>query len=323
MNALSTAFHQTLRSARLLWLLYGITLIMGLLAALPFYHTLLVEDQNSLAFLKLLNGFDYTVFSDFMHRSRRALAPLMSVGRWLGLLYVLLSVCFSGGIIARFVQASALRSTGSFTPGMFWQACSYYVRKLLLLFSVTLLFVLIGAGIWLVIGSLVGIVLNDSLTERGEFWIGLTFFILAALTTTFVLCIGDYAKVLMVSEEEGNPFRAFGRAGRLVLRNPGRTYGLYCLLILLGTGLFGVYFLIDDLILMRNWPTILILFIVQQTLIFARVLLKVWSLGTAYHVYEMLPKPAPVPKPATIPEPIITQRSATDTDENEPQPHEA
>lgn len=319
MNALSTAFQQTLRSAWLVSLLYGITLVLGLLAALPFYTTLIVEDQNSLAFLNLLGGFDYTVFSDFMHRSGRAIAPLMSVGRWVGVLYVLLSIFFAGGILARFTQFHALRSTNSFSIGLFWQACSYYVGRFMRLFGVTLLFVLAGSGLWLVVGSLVGITLSDTLTERGEFWIGVVFFTLFTFTATFILCIGDYAKVLMVREDEANAFRAFGRAGRLVVRNIGKTYGLYCLLILIGTGLFGIYFLIDEAVPMSNWFTILLMLIVQQALIFTRVGLKVWSLGTAYTVYEILPKSAPALQPTTLPKPVNSQASASDVDDREPQ----
>ena len=309
MNALSVAFLQTCRSARLLWLLYGVTLILSLLVALPFYRTFKVEAQNSLAFLNLLAGFDYTVFSDFMHRSGRTIAPLLSVGRWLGMLYVFLSVFFAGGILAWFAQFSALRSSDSFSAGLFWQACSHYIGRFSRLFGVTLLFVLIGGGIWLVAGTLVGVALSGTFTERGQFWIGITFFILSVLTATFLLCIGDYAKVLMVGEDEPNAFRAFGRAGRLVLQNVGKTYGIYWMLILIGTGLFGIYFLIDEAILMSNWLTILIMFIVQQALIFARVSLKVWSLGTAYTVYKALPKPQPVVRSLPI-------ANATSDDEN-------
>ncbi|MBD2752398.1 hypothetical protein [Spirosoma validum] len=304
MNALSTALQQTLRSAKLLWLLYVITLVLGLVAALPFYNTLKVEDQNSLAFLDLLNGFDYTIFSDFMHRSKRVIAPLMSVSRWLGLVYVFLSIFFAGGILARFTQFTALRSPEPFSVGMFWQASSYYVGRFLRLFGVTLLFVIIGGGLWLVLGTLIGVALSDTFTERGQFWIGLIFFILFALTATFFLCIGDYAKVLMVQEDEHKAFRAFGRAGRLVLRNVGKTYGLYFLLILIGTGFFGIYFLIDDAILMSGWLTILLMLVVQQTLIFARVGLKVWSLGTAYAIYQVLPKPQPIAPPQPTPAPV-------------------
>ena len=297
MRALSSAFWQTIRSGRLLWLLYGITLGLGLIAALPFYSTLLREDQQSLAFLTLLNGFDYTVFTDFMHRSGRSIAPLLSVGRWLGVLYVLLSVFFSGGILARFAYVSNVGSASAFTSGMFWQACTTYARRLLQLFFVTGLFVLVSAVIWLVLGSLVGVLLSDTLTERGFFGIGFGFFALFALTATLLLCIGDYAKINMIQMGETKPFRAFGRATRLVFRNLGKTYGLYLLLILIGTGLFGLYFLMDGAVLMSNWLSILLMLLVQQLLVFARIGLKVWSLGTAYIIYEQFPKPAPVVRP--------------------------
>ncbi len=307
MNSLAIALRQTLGSIRLLWLIYGLTLVLGLLAALPFYSTLNTEDQNSLAFLNLLNGFDYTIYSDFMHRSERAIAPLLSVGRWLGILYVFLSVFLAGGILLRFSQPNT-----RFSVGMFWQGCSHYFGRFLRLFSVTLLFVLVGAGLWLVIGSLVSVAVSDTFTERGLFWIGAVFFALFALTATLLLCIGDYAKVLMFREDEHNALRAFGKAGRLVLRNMGRTYGLYWLLILIGAGLFGIYFLLDEAILMSGWLTILIMFIIQQTLIFARVGLKVWSLGTAYSVYQTLPQPIPILRPA----PVV--RLPTEPDEQTP-----
>lgn len=294
MNALRTSLQQTRRSLRLLWLIYGITLVLGLLVALPFYNTLKVEDQNSLAFMNLLKGFDYTVYSDFMHRSGRTLSPLISVGRWLGSLYVFLSLFFAGGILLRFSQPN-----DPFSSGLFWQGCARYVGQFLRLFGVTLLFVVVGAGLWLVIGSLVSVAVNDLFTERGLFWIGAGFFALFALTATLLLCIGDYAKVLMFQEDERSAFRAFGQAGRLVLRNLARTYGLYWLTISIGSGLFGIYFLLDDLILMSGWLTILIMFVIQQTLIFTRVTLKVWWLGTAYTSYQTLPKPIPTPRPTS------------------------
>ena len=318
MTVLSATFRQTLGSLRLIGLLYGVTLVLGLLAALPLYNTLLAEDQNSRAFMNLLNGFDYTVFSDFMHRSARAISPLMSIGRWLGILYVFLSVFTAGGILWRFAQVTGSRTVIPFHASTFLSACSQYAGRFFRLFGVTFLFVLAGAGIWLVIGSLVSIALGDSMTERGLFWIGLVFFGLFVLSATLVLCIGDYAKALMFREDERNAFRAFGRAGRLVWRNPGKTYGPYWLLIGIGTGLFGIYFLLDEAILMNGWLPIFLMLVVQQALIFARVGLKVWSLGTAYGVYETLPKPAPTVRPTPIAEPIYEQQPTDESGEGKP-----
>jgi hypothetical protein len=319
MTALSASFRQTLGSLRLIGLVYGLTLVLGLLVALPFYNTLKIEDQNSLAFLTLLDGFDYTVFSDFMHRSVHAISPLLSVGRWLGILYVFLSVFFAGGILWWVSQRDHAHPAEPFRTGAFLSACSQYVGRFMRLFGVTLLFVLVGAGIWLVIGTLVTLALTDSFTERGLFWIGLTFFVLFALTATLLLCIGDYAKVIMFRDDERGAFRAYGRAGRLVLRNLGSTYGFYWLLIALGTVLFGVYFLLDDLITMRDWLTILLMGLIQQALVFARTGLKVWSLAGANSIYTTLPKPAPVLAPAPVEEPIYEQQPTTHTEPDEDQ----
>jgi len=314
MRTIRVTLQQTLQSLRLLWLLYGITLVLGLVVALPFYNTLKVEDQNSLAFLKLLNGFDYTVYSDFMHRSQRVISPLFSVGRWLGALYIFLSVFVAGGILLRFSQLKA-----PFNVGTFLQACSHYVGRFLRLFGVSLLFVIVGGGIWLVIGSLLAVLLNDTLTERGQFWLGAGFFGLFALTVTLVLCIGDYAKVLMFTEDEQGALRAFGRAGRLVLRNLARTYGIYWLFIGIGTLVFGVYFLVDDAMLMNGWLTIVLMVMVQQALVLARVLLKVWSLGTAYTIYGQLPKLIPALRSLPVPEQVYSSELVS-VQEEKPEP---
>ena len=313
MSALTASFRQLLASSVFIWLIYGITLALGLLAALPFYNTLKIEDQNSREFLALLDGFNYTIYSDFMHRSGRTISPLMSVGRWLGVLYVFLSVFFAGGILRLFSPESR-QNQGR--VGDFFALCSRYMGRFLRLFGVVVLFVLAGAVIWLVIGGLMGVLLSDTFTERGLFWIGVVSFILFVLSATLILCIGDYAKIVMFRDEEQRVFRAFGQAGRLVLRNLGRTYGVYWLFIGLGTALFGLYFLLDGLIPMQNWATILVMFIIQQALVFGRVGLKVWWLGAASDVYSILPKPEAVYLPAPL---VIFPTPLTDPDKAEPE----
>ncbi|GAB3541151.1 hypothetical protein [Spirosoma fluminis] len=286
MPVLSSTFRQTLTALRLLWLMYGVTLVLGLLAAIPFYNTLKAEGQSSLAFLNLLDGFDYTVYSDFIHQSGKTIDPLLSVGRWLGVLYVFLSLFFAGGVLVCFAQPQ-----GRVNAGIFWQACSHYVGRFARLAGVTVLFLVAGAGVWLIIGTLAGVLLSDTLTERGLFWIGAAFFGLFVSTATLVLCISDYAKVLMFREDEPNAFRAFGQAGRLVLRNLRKTYGLYWFFLLIGAGLLSLYLLLDATILMNGWLTIFLMFLIQQALVFARIGLKVWALGAAYCIYTTLPKP--------------------------------
>ncbi len=272
----------------MLAVLYGATLVLGLLVALPMFSTLKAEDGDSLAPLQMLAGFDYTIYSDFMAQSDKAISPLLRVGRWMGLAYLLLSVFFAGGILYRFAQPGSRTVATTFRMVDFWRASSTYFGRFLRLLGVTALFVFSAGFIWLVIGVLVIVGLEDTLTERGLFGIGAGFFGLFVLAATLVLCISDYAKVLMFREDETNAFRAFGRAAKLVRGNLRATFGRYWVLLLVGAGLFGLYFLFDDLITMSNWPTILIMLIVQQVFVVARVVLKVWNLGVVSATYGKL-----------------------------------
>lgn len=309
MTYLLTALRQTIDSLRMVWLIYGMTLVLGLLVALPTYSMIQTEDQDSLAFLRLLDGFDYTVVTDFLSRSGGAVKALLGVVRWVNLTYLFLTIFLAGGILLRFAQLTGLPgqpvgTDSRFTVGAFWQGCSLYVGRMLGAFGVTLLFVVVSAVIWLLVGILLGAGLSDSYSERGVFWLSAGAFTGFALTATLLLCIGDMAKVLLVRNDARGAFRAFGLAGRLVFRNLATTYGSYLLLIGIGTALFGLYFGVESLLGAGGWPGILLLFLVQQALIFARTGLKIWWLGTAWQAGEYLPRPvAPAPAPV-LPEPL-------------------
>ncbi len=300
------AWQQTLASLPMVGLIYGLTLGLGLLVALPIYSTLATEDQRSLAFLNLINGFNYTVVSDFMNRSGATVKAVFGMVRWLNLAYLFLTIFLTGGILLRFAQLSSLHNrpagmVSRFRAGLFWEGCSQYVGRMLRLFGVTLLFVLVTAVIWLIIGILIGSAVNNTETERETIGISLVFFALFALTTTLLLCIGDFAKVILFRDDAHGAFRAFGQAGRLVLRNLPRTYGLYLVFILIGTGCFALYFVLESLLIVDGWLMIAVLFIIQQVLIASRVALKVWWLGTAYSLVRTLPQPvSQLPVPAAF-----------------------
>ncbi len=307
MKHCTLAWRQTLASLPMVGLIYGLTLGLALLVALPMYGTLTTEDQNSLAFLKLLTGFDYTIVSDFMNRSGAAVKAVFGMVRWLNLTYLFLTIFLTGGILLRFAHLSSLQSRpagmGSrFRAGLFWDGCSQYVGRMLRLFGVTLLFVLVTAVIWLIIGILVWSAVSNSETERETIGVSLVFFALFAFTTTLLLCIGDFAKLILFRDDAHGAFRAFGQAGRLVLRNLRRMYGLYLVFILIGTVCFALYFVLESLLTVDGWLMIAVLFVVQQVLIASRVALKVWWLGTAYGIVQSLPQPVrPAPATFTLP----------------------
>jgi hypothetical protein len=312
MKHLALACRQILASSPMIGLIYALTLGLAMLVALPMYGTLTTESQGSLAFLNLLHGFDYTVVTDFMKRSGPAVKAVFGMVRWLNLTYLLLTIFLTGGILLRFAQLTSLQGRplgmGSrFRAGLFWEGCSQYVGRMMRLFGVTLLFVLVTGTIWLIVGILVGSAVSNEHSEREVFGVSMVFFGLFAFTTTLLLCIGDFAKVLLFRADAHGAFRAFGQAGRLVLRNPAKTYGLYLLFILIGTGCFALYFLLENLLSVDGWLMIAVLFVGQQVLIAIRIGLKVGWLGTAYGIAQTLPRPA-----IQVPRPHPVQQSAGD-----------
>lgn len=290
--------------------IYGLNALLGLLILLPAYATLGHEIGHSMAFTSLLDGLDYTVFGDFMDTNGDAVLPLLSVGRWLGVLWVMLSVFLAGGILLRFSQPDEPLRAGIFLAG-----CVQYAGRFAGLLGVVSLFFGVLLVIILIIGTLAGAAVYNSVTEPVLFYIGIGTVVTALLVSSLIFCIGDYAKIILFRNDDRNPFRAFGRAGRLVLANLGATFGPYLVLVMAGTALFGLYFLVDDLIGMHNWPTIMLLFLIQQLLVAGRIFLKVWSLGTAYQISGGLVKPVSRLKPiSTHPLTAPTTPPLTDPD---------
>lgn len=299
MKFLLQAFFLARQSMRMVLWIYAINGLLGLLILLPAYSTFAAGMGHSMAFPTLLGGFDYTVFSDFMKTSGSTITPLLSVGRWLGVLWLMVSVFLTGGILFRFSQPDE-----PWRVGVFLADCVQYFRRFAGLLGVVALFSVVLLVIVTLLGTLIGAALYNSVSEQVLFYVGLGTLTVALLVAALVFCIGDYAKVLLFRHDDPNPFRAFGRAGRLVLANTGQTFGPYLLLMGIGTALFGVYFLADSLIGMHNWPTIIILFVLQQAFIVSRIFLKVWSLGTAYGISTTVIQLTPV-APVVVVKPFI------------------
>jgi len=294
MNALLTAFRRTLHQRRVVFWMYLANLLPGLLVLFPAFGTLNALTGRSMAYETLLEGFDYTVFSDFMDRYGEAIGPLLSAGRWLGLVYWLLSVFFAGGVLLAVSRSEWRGSRPSF--GAFLQGCTQYFGRFLRLALLVAGLVLATLVVLALAGSLLTYVGVDTFDERTLIllWVGLG--ALGALLAAYLLCIGDYAKVWLLTHDDRRAFHAYFTAGRLVNRNLGATLGPYLLLLALGGIWLGLYGLLESALPTTGWLTIGLVFGLQQLLIAGRVFLKAWTLATATVVSRRW-QPAPRPNP--------------------------
>ncbi|GAB3896405.1 hypothetical protein GCM10028803_13960 [Larkinella knui] len=261
-----------------LWL-YFVNFSGGLLVLLPAYATLQKQTGSSLEYLKLLNNFDYTVYSDFMQNSQSAIDPLLSVGSWLGVLYLVGSIFFSGGILLSVSPSAELRQP--FRLSRFLPACIQFFGRFFRLFLSISGLILVVAVFWMLVGFVVGTSLSDTANEKDMIWVFLICLFFFSLVTLFLLCVGDCAKILLFRHDETRVFLVFRQAMRLVWTHFLLIFGFYLLLMSMGAACFAIYFLIDSWIVTRGWLSIAALFLFQQLFIFSRVFLKVWTLATA------------------------------------------
>lgn len=311
---LSRTLTNSLRQWRLLVLLFLLTLLPALPSAVAFFSTINSEADGSLAPLQLLAGFNYTVFTDFMHDHGGAVWSLIRAGWWTAVLSLLISVWAKGGILYSF-------SNGGFSAVAFWQAGTHYFSRNLRLLGVAGVCVFL----WLLLLFLTGFLLStlldagfdDPFSERGYVIIGAVIFMAFGIALARILCTSQYASVLMYQTEQTAAFSAFGQSWRFIGRHSRATFGRYLLLILIGTALFGTYFLLDSLFQAHNWFLIGLLFLVQQAFVFSRVALNVWALRIAFDTNQLLPQsimpPAFVPQPISPPPPPADPVTDDDT----------
>lgn len=286
---LGSGFSLVMRSWRMVLWLYGVNFLLGLLMLLPAYSILRQETGSSLEYLKLLNGFDYTVYADFKRYHGSVIDLLKSIGFWLGLLSLILAVFFSGGILFQLAVGPDRRQT--FRLGGFLAASAQYVGRFfrLSLWVGGSLFLL--AFFFMLVGALLVLGLSDTLREGEMIYVLIGCFLLFSFSALVLLCVGDYAKILLFRQDSSRILPVVGQAIRFVRTHFQKTFGYYLILVSMGTATFAIYFLMDSWIVASGWFGIVLLFLIQQFFIFSRVFLKVWTLATAVGVWANQERP--------------------------------
>ena len=193
-----------------------------------------------------------------------------------GLVYWLLWIFFSGGLISRFQNTPPNR-------GFFADAGRYFWR----IFAVA---VLAGIGYWLVFSSLLpwlgGIVralTRETVDERVHFAYTLAKYLIVWLIALSINLLADYAKVHIVTLDLRNPLLGIAKAVTFVAAHPLKTFGLYFLVGLVWLVSAALYAVLVPGAAHSSWGMILFTFLFGQLYIFWRIALRAefWAAETA------------------------------------------
>lgn len=260
-----------------LWsLLYLINLLFAGLVIVPVLYYL----GNKLAFTKatdrLIGGFDFTLFSDFLNQHPAFLRFLSTQTLVVGILFLLLYVYLTGGILTRFKNME----TDLHRFGEFWAGCG---KNFLRLLRLSIYFLIIHLGVawlfftifkWSVQGGL-----ENFTSEAAIFFRAKICFFFYGIFALFFFMVHDYAKLMVVSSNRRWIFQPFWSAFRLVIKNLRTTFGLYLVLFGIFVLISLLYGLTDSLIHRMGIPS-LALFLTGQIYVIVQIGFKLMNLGS-------------------------------------------
>lgn len=281
------------RRQRSLWWIYGVNLLLGLLATLPMALRTGGVLDSSLAAERLLKGFDLALFFEVAAHpdvALRAQLPASLLSLSVFFVYVLF---LTGGLLEDF------RRVQRQTTAEFFHSCGLYFWRftrllLFLLVALVLLGILAGLG-----RRWTGRLASDAPQEMLGFWVEVGGAVLLLLLLMAVRFWFDMAQIRAVAEDERAMRRTVWRALKLTLGNFFPLFWIYLRISLLAwAGLVAIAWV------WVRWvrpESIGVSFLLGQALVLLWLGTRLWQRAAETLWYQRQPARVPAPLPESQP----------------------
>jgi hypothetical protein len=274
-------------------LLWGINLALGLLTAVTAWTWWRDSFSYAPAADTLLNAFNFAAYGDAAHYNRSPVSSLLtaSIVATVATAVVVGALVF-GGILEMLRSEDARPILHRFCRG-----AGHFFWRFLRLTVYTAVAAVLVAG--LAAAALVPLLkpLEDSAWEPG--WLvafAIRFVVIGAVLLFFLLVL-DYARIGVAADDTRRAFRAWIASLSFVLRRVPATSGIMVVFALLYGALLAAYLGYCAAAPTGTRAWILMLFVVQQAVMWLRVGVRVASVGAEVELFEQL-RPTPA---ATMP----------------------
>lgn len=269
------------RTWRVIVILYGSILLLAAVAAFGFYSSLSSGMGDSMLPERVLEGFDSTVFNDFMRANKGFLGPFLVQGFWLTIFWMILNTLFGGGILA------ALKRGSSSSLAEFFSDCGTYLGRFFLLLLISIFLLGIFGSVWMmIVGVLYSAMTAGSITEVpnviGFFVAGVVFLI----PMIIIMMIMDYARIRIVVEETQSVLAAAWQSTKFVFINFFAAFGWQLLMLLVLLFLTVLYWLISEELPMETGLGIFLVFLIQQISVASRIWARLVTVSGQIQLHE-------------------------------------
>lgn len=278
LKALQQGFKQTWRYKTIVFFLYFLTVLLALLVAYPFKNLLESTVGHSMMIADLVKGFDYTFLNDFKNAYGTGLLPIIDQSIAVIVLYLLLFIFLTGGIIATFVQQPK-----QYNRRIFWEQSAHFFGPFLRL---TLYFLIIHGiilGIFLFIFYTSSNGLSPfSLENEGTIAINFKRIVPCyILIAAAVFMWQDYTKIFLVQQPQLWIYQALWAALQFLWSTFRQSYGLYLINLGLWALVVWVHYQLTKNIVYQDSLDIWYSFLLSQLFILNRLIVKLINLSSA------------------------------------------
>ena len=282
---------------RLIVWLYLANLLFASVLVLPI-RKIVGEISNIDLADEFVSGFQLDLFVDFWAQHSSALKSVALTAVGLGVLYLIINVFLTGGIVASLASAH-----GVSLRRFFYSASRYFWRylRLFVLLAVVVGLLLAGYGLWL--DELVDNLRRDSTTDVASFlWRAIAVTVMLVFFS-LVMMVFDYAKIRTVVDGRRSVFVAACAAFGFSFRRFLRTVSLFYFNLVIVGILFAVYLIVEDRFSNATTASMVSLFVVQQIFILSRIWMRLSFFATQMAFYCAATQAPPSPSPP-ITEPV-------------------
>ncbi len=258
------------------YLLYLANFLLALIIGITFATSI---SSNSLLYSKLFNKFSYTAIFEFLRNYETLIDVLKSQFILFTGLYLLLSIFFTGGIVDSFFKEKFNQSEFWINSRKFF--LRYFKQALYILIIKTLLLILLIFALSMVVSDLVE---KESIENAYIFPI-ISLVFLYLILSSFIYVISDYAKFGIYFTETDKVLSAIWRSTKYVFKNFGKIYLLFLSLMVIPIVLIISNLVISIKLEAINYFTLLLIFLLGQLFIFARIFARIWVLSAQYSLF--------------------------------------
>jgi len=269
-------FKASVKSVRMILLIYLSYLVIALLLAIPFFGLFRSAAGNSQLPGSLMNGFDATAIRELLASGGKMFAfYLKAFVPWI-FIFLLFQIYLNGGILSWVSNPRGKFSINRFhTNGrkFFWRFLKLTVYFIIIHLIICLIIYLPYS---LITGS------GSGLTDRQVMNPLFIYAGVHAVVLVFVFMWSDMAKSGLYREDSSKVLKTIFRSLKIAFRRFFSFYFLGLLLLIIPTLAFIGFYLIRSGLVVNTTGMILIVFVLQQVLVLIRVIFRTWRLAAVY-----------------------------------------